>query len=94
MNPDFVIVEIGGTVGDYESLAFIEAIAQFKHSYGANNVLCVHCSPLIYISNVQELKTKPTQNSVKLLRSLGVNPDLLLLRTEVEVDDFTLKKLA
>ncbi|AJQ45476.1 CTP synthetase [Ureaplasma diversum] len=94
LNPDFVIVEIGGTVGDYESLAFIEAIAQFKHSYGANNVLCIHCSPLIYINNVQELKTKPTQNSVKLLRSLGVNPDLLLVRSEVEVDDSTLKKLA
>lgn len=91
---EIVIIEIGGTIGDIESLSFIEAISQFKNKYGNKNVLSIHCSPLIYIENVNELKTKPTQHSVKLLRSLGVNPDILLLRTHKQLDDETISKIA
>lgn len=94
LKTDFVIVEIGGTIGDIESLPFIEAISQFKTIYGANNVMFIHCSPLIYIEKVGELKTKPTQHSVKILRSLGISLDLLLLRTDQKLDEVTIKKLA
>ncbi|MCV3743653.1 CTP synthase [Ureaplasma sp. ES3154-GEN] len=93
LDVDFVIVEIGGTIGDIESLPFIEAISQFIHKYGRENVMCVHCSPLIYINNVKELKTKPTQHSVRALRSLGIQPDILLLRSSKEVDQKTIEKL-
>ncbi|MCV3753919.1 CTP synthase [Ureaplasma zalophigenitalium] len=94
LDVDFVIVEIGGTIGDIESLPFIEAITQFIHQYGRENVMSVHCSPLIYIDNVNELKTKPTQHSVHTLRSLGIQPDILLLRSTHEVDKQTIEKLA
>ncbi|QDI64274.1 CTP synthase [Ureaplasma parvum] len=94
LKTDFIIVEIGGTIGDIESLPFIEAISQFKTIYGVNNVMFIHCSPLIYIEKVGELKTKPTQHSVKTLRSLGINLDLLLLRTNQKLDEVTIKKLA
>lgn len=91
---DFIIVEIGGTIGDIESTTFLEAISQFKNQYGNNNVLSIHISPLIYIQGVEELKTKPTQHSVKLLRSLGINPNILVLRTPMQVDSETHKKLS
>lgn len=92
---DFVIVEIGGTIGDIESNPFVEAIARFALGYGRENVLFAHCCPLISIATVHgELKTKPTQHSVKNLRGMGINPDLLFLRSSVPVDNETKEKLA
>lgn len=92
---DFGIVEIGGTIGDIESLPFIHAICDFTHKYGIENVLFAHCVPLISIASVVgELKTKPAQHSVKTLRSLGVTPNLLLLRSSTPIDDETKYKLS
>ena len=79
---DIVIVEIGGTIGDIESLPFLEAIRQFKYDAGVNNVIYVHLTLVPYIRTAGEMKTKPTQHSVKELRSIGIQPDLLLCRTE------------
>jgi len=78
---DVVIVEIGGTVGDIESLPFLEAIRQFKADVGKDNVLYVHLTLVPYIATAGEVKTKPTQHSVKELRSIGIQPDILLCRT-------------
>jgi len=78
---DVVIVEIGGTVGDIESLPFLEAIRQFKADVGKENVLYVHLTLVPYIATAGEVKTKPTQHSVKELRSIGIQPDILLCRT-------------
>jgi CTP synthase len=79
---DVVIVEIGGTVGDIESLPFLEAIRQMRHEVGRENALFVHVTLVPWIAAAQELKTKPTQHSVKELRSIGIQPNLLLCRTE------------
>ncbi len=79
---DVVIVEIGGTVGDIESLPFLEAIRQMRHEAGRENTLYVHVTLVPWIAAAQELKTKPTQHSVKELRAIGIQPDLLLCRTE------------
>ena len=79
---DVVIVEIGGTIGDIESLPFLEAIRQFKTDVGKENVLYVHLTLVPYIATAGELKTKPTQHSVKELRSIGIQPDILLCRTD------------
>ncbi|MBT8358600.1 MAG: CTP synthase, partial [Deltaproteobacteria bacterium] len=79
---DVVIVEIGGTIGDIESLPFLEAIRQFKTSVGKENVLYIHLTLVPYIGTAGELKTKPTQHSVKELRSIGIQPDILLCRTD------------
>ena len=79
---DVVIVEIGGTIGDIESLPFLEAIRQFKTDAGANNVIYIHLTLVPYIKTACEVKTKPTQHSVKELRSIGIQPDILLCRTE------------
>ncbi|MFO8113183.1 MAG: CTP synthase [Desulfosalsimonadaceae bacterium] len=79
---DFVIVEIGGTIGDIESLPFLEAIRQFRFDAGKENVLYIHLTYIPYIAAAGELKTKPTQHSVKELRSIGIQPDLLLCRTD------------
>jgi CTP synthase len=81
-NVDIVIVEIGGTIGDIESLPFLEAIRQFKTDAGKENVLYIHLTLVPYISTAGELKTKPTQHSVKELRSIGIQPDILLCRTD------------
>ncbi|NDY72198.1 CTP synthetase [Desulfobacter hydrogenophilus] len=81
-NTDVVIVEIGGTIGDIESLPFLEAIRQFKADAGANNVIYIHLTLVPYIKTACEVKTKPTQHSVKELRSIGIQPDILLCRTE------------
>ncbi|MBW2710758.1 MAG: CTP synthase, partial [Deltaproteobacteria bacterium] len=78
---DVVIVEIGGTVGDIESLPFLEAIRQFRTDVGKENVLYIHLTLVPYISTAGEVKTKPTQHSVKELRSIGIQPDILLCRT-------------
>ena len=78
---DIVIVEIGGTVGDIESLPFLEAIRQFRADVGKENALYIHLTLVPYISTAGEVKTKPTQHSVKELRSIGIQPDILLCRT-------------
>ena len=79
---DVVIVEVGGTIGDIESLPFQEAIRQFKSDVGKDNVLYVHLTLVPYIAAAGEVKTKPTQHSVKELRSIGIQPDILLCRTD------------
>ena len=79
---DFVIVEIGGTIGDIESLPFLEAIRQFRFDAGKENVLYIHLTYIPFIAPAGELKTKPTQHSVKELRSIGIQPDILLCRTD------------
>jgi CTP synthase len=79
---DVIIVEIGGTVGDIESLPFLEAIRQFRADVGKDNVLYIHLTLVPYIRTSGEVKTKPTQHSVKELRSIGIQPDILLCRTD------------
>src|SRR6202140_2149098 len=79
---DVVICEIGGTVGDIESLPFLEAIRQLRHELGRDNTLFVHVTLVPWIAAAQELKTKPTQHSVKELRAIGIQPDILLCRTD------------
>ncbi|MCM3741459.1 CTP synthase [Oceanobacillus luteolus] len=91
---DVVITEIGGTVGDIESLPFLEAIRQIKNEVGRNSVMYVHCTLVPYIAAAGELKTKPTQHSVKELRSLGIQPDVIVLRTEVDVSKEQKEKIA
>jgi CTP synthase len=79
---DVVLVEIGGTVGDIESLPFLEAIRQFRQDVGRDNTLYIHLTLVPYIGSAGELKTKPTQHSVRDLRSIGIQPDILLCRTD------------
>ena len=79
---DVVLVEIGGTVGDIESLPFLEAIRQFRQDVGKENTLYIHLTLVPYIGTAGELKTKPTQHSVRDLRSIGIQPDILLCRTD------------
>jgi CTP synthase len=81
-NPDVVIIEIGGTVGDIESLPFLEAIRQFRKEVGRPNVLYLHVTLIPWISSAGEMKTKPTQHSVKELRSIGIQPDILVCRSD------------
>ncbi len=81
-NPDVVITEIGGTVGDIESLPFLEAIRQFRKDIGRRNVLYMHVTLLPWIPSAGEMKTKPTQHSVKELRSIGIQPDILVCRCD------------
>lgn len=91
---DVVITEIGGTVGDIESLPFLEAIRQVKKEVGRNGVLYIHVTLLPYIQAAGELKTKPTQHSVKELRSIGISPDVIVCRTEHELSAEMRDKLA
>ena len=93
-NADFVITEIGGTVGDIESLPFLEAIRQVKKEVGKNDVLYVHVTLLPYIAGAGELKTKPTQHSVKELRALGITPDILVCRSDRPVSQDMREKMA
>ena len=81
-NVDVAIIEIGGTIGDIESLPFLEAIRQFRADAGKENVIYIHLTLVPYIGTAGELKTKPTQHSVKELRSIGIQPDILLCRTD------------
>lgn len=90
---DFVITEIGGVVGDIESLPFLEAVRQLRWELGTNS-LCVHLTYVPFIAAAQELKTKPTQHSVKALQELGIQPDILVLRTEKEVPADMRRKIA
>lgn len=91
---DIVIVEIGGTIGDIESLPFLEAIRQFKADAGKGNVLYVHLTLVPYIATAGEVKTKPTQHSVKELRSIGIQPDILLCRTDRFLSEDIKSKIA
>ena len=91
---DVVITEIGGTVGDIESLPFMEAIRQVKKEVGKNDVLYIHVTLVPYISAAGELKTKPTQHSVKELRGIGIQPDILVCRTEKSLSREMKEKLA
>lgn len=91
---DVVITEIGGTVGDIESLPFLEAIRQLKSDIGSDNVMYIHCTLVPYIKAAGELKTKPTQHSVKELRSLGIQPNIIVLRTEMAISQDMKDKIA
>ena len=91
---DIIITEIGGTVGDIESLPYIEALRQMKWDLGQSNVLAIHLTLIPYLSAAKELKTKPTQHSVKTLMESGVQADILVCRTEHEIGDNIKAKLA
>ncbi|WP_308623379.1 CTP synthase [uncultured Enorma sp.] len=91
---DVVITELGGTIGDIESQPFVEAIRQYKKDAGAENVCYIHVSLVPYIAAAHEVKTKPTQHSVKELRSLGIQPDIIVLRSDHEIDDAIRHKIA
>ena len=93
-NADVVITEIGGTVGDIESLPFLEAIRQMKGDFGGENVMYIHCTLIPYIRAAKEMKTKPTQHSVKELRSLGIQPNIIVVRTEYAVPQDMKDKIA
>jgi len=90
---DFIITEIGGTIGDIESAPFLEAIRQLRWELGGNS-LCIHLTYVPYLKAAGELKTKPTQHSVKELQSLGIQPDILILRTEKHLPHDVLRKVA
>ena len=93
-NEDFIICEIGGTVGDIESLPFLEAIRQFSNDVGEKNSLFIHLTLVPYLKASGELKTKPTQHSVKELRSLGIQPDIIICRSEREIPKTERKKIS
>ncbi len=94
MQSDVVITEIGGTVGDIESLPFLEAIRQVAHEVGHENVLYIHVTLIPYLSKSGEMKTKPSQHSVKELLSIGIQPDIIVCRTERRMSKETCEKLA
>ena len=89
-----LITEIGGTVGDMEGLLFIEALRQFALEVGKENVCFIHVTLLPYITAAGEAKTKPTQQSVAKLRELGIQPDIIICRTETDLDEDNRKKIA
>lgn len=91
---DVVITEIGGTVGDIESLPFLEAIRQIKSDVGPHNTMYIHCTLVPYLRAAGEMKTKPTQHSVKELRSLGIQPNIIVVRTEMPISEDMKDKLA
>ena len=91
---DVVITELGGTIGDIESQPFVEAIRQYRKDAGPENVCYIHVSLVPYIAAAHEVKTKPTQHSVKELRSFGIQPDIIVLRSDHEIDDAIRAKIA
>jgi CTP synthase len=91
---DVVITEVGGTVGDIESLPFLEAIRQFGNDIGRANVMFVHVTLVPFIATSDELKTKPTQHSVAELRSKGIHPDLIIVRSDRDIDEAVRKKIS
>ena len=93
-NEDFVICEIGGTVGDIESLPFVEAIRQFSNDIGKKNTLFIHLTLVPYMKASDEIKTKPTQHSVKELRSIGIQPDIIICRSERNISLEQRKKIS
>ena len=92
--PDVVIVEVGGTVGDIESLPFLEAIRQLKNDVGRNNVCYVHLTLVPYVGASEEFKSKPTQHSVNTLRSIGIQPDVIVARSEQPIGENLKDKIA
>ncbi|MDI6821370.1 MAG: CTP synthase [Actinomycetota bacterium] len=92
--PDIVITEVGGTVGDIEGLPFLEAIRQFRKDVGKENVLYIHVTLIPYLRAPAELKTKPTQHSVKELRSIGIQPDIIVCRSDRPLSDALKRKIA
>src|SRR5690625_3482575 len=92
--PDVVLVEVGGTVGDIESLPFLEAIRQLRSELGRDNCLFIHVTLVPYVRAAGELKTKPTQHSVKELRSLGIQPDIIVCRSEMPLEQDIREKIA
>lgn len=93
-NADFILVEVGGTVGDIESLPFLESLRQLRTEFGRENTLFMHVTWLPYIGATGELKTKPTQHSVKELRSIGISPDMIIARSDYPVDPSLRDKIA
>lgn len=93
-NADVVVVEVGGTVGDIEGLPFLEAIRQIRNDVGRDNVFYVHLTLLPYLAAAQELKTKPTQHSVKELRAIGIQPDAIICRSDFPVPDSIREKIS
>jgi len=93
-NEDFVICEIGGTVGDIESLPFLEAIRQFSNDHGRSRTLFVHLTLVPFMKSSDEIKTKPTQHSVKELRSIGIQPDIVICRSEQHIPLEQRKKIS
>ena len=91
---DVIITEVGGTVGDIESLPFLEALRQMKADVGTDNVMYIHTTLIPYLKAAGEMKTKPTQHSVKELRGLGIQPNILVVRTEQPVSQSVKNKLA
>ena len=91
---DVVITELGGTIGDIESQPFVEAIRQYRKEAGPENVCYIHVSLVPYIAAAHEVKTKPTQHSVKELRSFGIQPDFIVLRSDHHIDDAIRGKIA
>src|SRR5699024_12236709 len=91
---EIVITEIGGTTGDIEGLPIIEEIRQLRTQLGRENVMYIHCTLLPYIRAAGEMKTKPTQHSVKELRGLGIQPDMIVVRTEYEMTEDLRGKIA
>ncbi|HET8646018.1 MAG TPA: CTP synthase, partial [Vicinamibacteria bacterium] len=92
--PDVVIVEIGGTVGDIESLPFLEAVRQFRQDVGRQNAIFVHLALVPYIATAHELKTKPMQHSVREMRAIGIQPDILICRSDREISREMKEKIA
>jgi CTP synthase len=93
-NADVVLVEVGGTVGDIESLPFLESIRQLRSDLGRENTMYIHVTWLPYISATKEIKTKPTQHSVRELRSIGIAPDMIIARSDTPVDESLREKIA
>jgi CTP synthase (UTP-ammonia lyase) len=91
---DFVICEIGGTVGDIESLPFLEAIRQFSNDIGRNKTLFIHLTLVPFLKSSDEIKTKPTQHSVKELRSIGIQPDIVICRSQKSIPSDQRKKIS
>jgi len=91
---DVALVEVGGTVGDIESLPFLEAVRQLRVELGSSRALCMHLTLVPYIATAGEMKTKPTQHSVKELRTIGIQPDILLCRSEMPLDTASLRKIS
>jgi len=93
-NADVVLTEIGGTVGDIESLPFLEAIRQLKNDLGRDNILYLHCTLIPYLKAAGELKTKPTQHSIKEMRGIGIQPDIVVCRSEWELTQEVRNKIS
>jgi CTP synthase len=93
-NSDIALIEIGGTVGDIESLPFLEAIRQMRIDFGAINTLFIHLTLVPFIPSAGEVKTKPTQHSVKEMRSIGIQPDMLICRSQKPISDYEREKIA